>query len=122
MMFRILTLGIVLLSGCERFDSFHTATDQRGGDPARGRALMAQYGCVACHKIPGLRATDGRVGPPLAGMARRHYIAGRLPNTPENLARWILNPKSVDQQTIMPVTGVDRGQTLDIVAYLSILK
>ena len=62
------------------------------------------------------------VGPPLTGIANRVYLAGRLTNTPENLKRWILNPKEVDSQTAMPVTGVTEQDVKDISAYLYTLR
>ena len=59
-----------------------------------------------------------QVGPPLSGMARRTLIAGRLPNTPDNLVHWIMDPKSVHPRTAMPDMAVSEAQARDIVAYL----
>jgi cytochrome c2 len=60
-----------------------------GGDPKRALAPIAQYGCAACHAIPGARTPGGQVGPPLSGVAGRIYLAGTIVNTPENMIRWI---------------------------------
>jgi cytochrome c1 len=57
-------------------------------------SLIAKYGCGACHQIPGVEGADGLVGPPLTNIGSRVYIAGVLPNTPDNLAAWIQNPQS----------------------------
>jgi cytochrome c1 len=46
------------------------------------------------------------------------YIAGRLQNTPENLARWIKDPKGVDDKTAMPNLGLDDQDARDIAAFL----
>jgi cytochrome c2 len=76
------------------------------GDPKRGPVVALQYGCAGCHTIPGVRGPGGRVGPPLADIGARLYLGGRLTNTPDNLIRWIENPRAVDPQTAMPATGI----------------
>ncbi|HEX5513314.1 MAG TPA: c-type cytochrome [Gammaproteobacteria bacterium] len=89
-----------------------------GGNPQRGPELLIQYGCAGCHTIPGVRGATGQVGPPLEGIAGRVYIAGVLPNTPDNLRRWIENPPAINPKTAMPVTGAAGDNARDIVAYL----
>jgi len=98
------------------------AAEMTGGDPSRGPALMRKYGCQSCHTIPGVVGADGLVGPPLAGIASRSYIAGVLPNAPDNMLRWIRDPKAVDPLTAMPNTGVTASDARHIVAYLYTLK
>lgn len=93
-----------------------------GGDPARGHELLSQYGCVSCHTIPGVLDANATVGPPLTRIAMRSYLAGRIQNTPENMMQWIRNPKSVDEKTAMPMTGVTERDSRDIVAYLYTLR
>jgi cytochrome c1 len=46
------------------------------------------------------------------------YVAGVLANTPDNLVRWIRNPKDVNSQTAMPAMGVTDQDATDIAAYL----
>jgi cytochrome c1 len=94
------------------------AIAQTGGNPDRAPALMARYGCVNCHNVPGLDAPTGNVGPDLTGIARRAYIAGVIANTPDNLVRWIVNPPSIDPRTAMPVTGITPTEARDVAAYL----
>lgn len=89
-----------------------------GADAERGRAAIQQYGCVACHAVPGVRNPGGNVGPPLAGLARRGYIGGVLPNTPDELVRWLLDPPGVDPLTAMPNVGLNEADARDIAAYL----
>jgi cytochrome c len=89
-----------------------------GGDPARGHEAVRRYGCQSCHTIPGVRAAKAVVGPPLAGIGSRSYIAGVLPNTPDNLVRWIRNPPSIDDRTAMPFLGVTEADARDIATYL----
>jgi mono/diheme cytochrome c family protein len=92
------------------------------GDAARGRIAIHQYGCPTCHAIPGISAQSAPVGPPLEKMARRAYIAGVLPNTPENMVRWLRDPPAVDPRTAMPALGVDARDAVDMAAYLDTLR
>ncbi len=93
-----------------------------GGDPGRGQGALLGYGCESCHMIPGVSGTRATVGPPLAQFAERHYIAGELPNRPENLIRWIMDPQSVDPGTAMPNLGVSEAAARDIASYLYTLR
>jgi len=88
------------------------------GDPRRGEAAIARYGCGSCHVIPGVRRARGKVGPPLTDFAQRSYIAGNASNTPNNLAAWIRRPDSVEPGTVMPTLGVGEQEAQDISAYL----
>lgn len=88
------------------------------GDADRGRALLDAYGCGACHEIPGIRAASGLAGPPLDHWAERHFIAGALINTPDNLVRFIADPQAVEPGTVMPNLGVSPQEALDMAAYL----
>jgi cytochrome c1 len=94
------------------------AMSMTGGDIHRAQQAMATYGCAGCHRIPGVVGARGQVGPPLAGLGGRIYIAGSLRNTPENLIHWIINPIDIDPQTAMPVTGVSETEARDIAAFL----
>lgn len=88
------------------------------GDPERGRTALRQYGCISCHEIPGVVGPRIRVGPPLDGIAERQFIAGVLPNTPQNMVRWIRRPQEVDPLTAMPDMGVSERHARDMAAYL----
>jgi cytochrome c2 len=93
-----------------------------GGDPERGRLALRQFGCGTCHRIPGVAAARGDVGPSLAGVGSRVYLAGRLPNTPENLAHWIRAPQAIDPRTAMPDMQVGEAHARDMVAFLATLR
>jgi cytochrome c2 len=93
-----------------------------GGDAQRGHDVIAAYGCGACHTIPGVRGARGLVGPPLLWWSRRTFIAGELPNTPDNLMRWIRNPQQVEPHTAMPALGLSEQQARDAAAYLYTLR
>lgn len=98
------------------------AAAMTGGDPARGQEIIPRYGCEACHSIPGVAGAEGQVGPPLDNIGSRAVLAGRLPNTPENLMRWIRDPQSVQPGTSMPELGVSERDVRDIAAYLYTLR
>lgn len=89
-----------------------------GGDSERGRSLIAARHCGACHTIPRVTGAVGVVGPRLAGIARRTFIGGSMPNTPQNLARWVRNPHNIDPTTAMPAVGLDDAQALDVATFL----
>jgi len=89
------------------------------GDAARGEIALRQYACTACHIIPGVVGPAVYVGPPLTAIAKRKYIAGSLPNTPENMVRWLTSPQDVRPATAMPDLGVAVGDARDIAAYLA---
>jgi cytochrome c len=90
-----------------------------GGDSGgTGAALIRSYGCGTCHMVRGIDGADGEVGPPLTGLDKRRMIAGRLPNTPANLARWISQPQAVDPGNAMPDMGVPMAAARIIAAYL----
>ena len=87
-------------------------------DPQRGVALIREYGCGACHRVPGLRDAQGTVGPDLRDFAQQSYLAGVLPNRPGDLTRWLLNPPAHSPATAMPNLGLNRDEARDIAAYL----
>ena len=95
-----------------------------GGDPARGRAIISrgQYGCTACHAIPGIEFPRGIAGPPLAGMANRAFIAGELPNRPDILVDFLMNPPRLVPKTGMPDVRLSLDQARDIAAFLYTLE
>jgi mono/diheme cytochrome c family protein len=64
--------------------------------------LLRQYACHSCHRIEGVVGPRVDTAPPLIDWPRRAYIAGVLPNTEENLARWIMDPPAASPHTLMP--------------------
>jgi cytochrome c2 len=90
----------------------------KDADPERGRTAIETHGCGGCHSIPGINNATGRVGPRLEGIGEQIYLAGVLPNTPENMISWIMNPHKSSPQTAMPNLGITRAEAGDIAAYL----
>jgi len=112
----------LLLGACGESSVERNARQLTGGDPHRGLALARRYGCNACHVIPSLSGARGQVGPPLEGIASRVYLAGRLPNTPQNLMLWIRDPQGVSKGTAMPNMGVTEQDGRDLAAFLYTLR
>ncbi len=106
---------IAALSGC-------SGQTPEAASAERGALLLRQYGCGVCHSIPGVPDADGIVAAPLDEIGRRVYLAGILPNTPEQMVRWIMEPQAVDPLTAMPDLGVTEPQARDMAAYLAQLK
>ncbi|MCO6432455.1 MAG: cytochrome C [Deltaproteobacteria bacterium] len=89
-----------------------------GADPKMGRLAVKKHGCGGCHIIPGVNQASGRVGPSLEDFAAQIYVAGILPNTPENLVEWIANPQHIAPGSAMPDLEVSKDEARDIAAFL----
>ncbi len=106
------------LGACQRAGPSQIA----GADPARGKVLIGRIGCGSCHLIPGVDGANGLVGPSLAHMSRRTIIAGFLPNTSDNMVRWLRTPQSVLPGNAMPNMEIDDHDARDVAAYLYTLR
>jgi DMSO reductase family type II enzyme heme b subunit len=96
------------------------------GDASRGRALAAQRGCIACHRLPGAPETE--IGPGLTHAGGLHW--------PGYLRRSIVAPSafvvpakgfgSTDAQgraaSTMPRLELPAQEVEDLVAYLASLR
>jgi cytochrome c oxidase subunit 2 len=87
---------------------------------AAGQKLFMAKGCIGCHSVQAYQAPKGLIGPNLANLGQRTWIgAGTLPNTPDNLARWIREPQAVKEGVLMPNLGVNEAEARALVAFLS---
>ena len=119
LMLLLVIAGALGLAACGWFDEpGEPLIAVPGGDPAIGKDLIFEYGCHSCHSVPGVPSADAYVGPPLDAWAERRYIAGLLPNEPDNLVAWIVNPPRFEPNTAMPTLGVSEQEAADIAAYL----
>jgi cytochrome c2 len=89
-----------------------------GGDSKQGRRAIVGYGCSSCHVVSGVRKATGRVGPKLEEINQQIYIGGVLPNTPDNLILWILDPKRFSPETAMPDLDVPEQDARHIASHL----
>jgi cytochrome c1 len=112
---------VVLVAGCGALP-FARSQQVSSGEPAIGKRLLSDHGCVGCHVVPGIRAEPAYVGPPLDHWGRRSYIAGALTNNQENLVRWIVDPQAVEPGTAMPDLDVGQRDATNIAAYLLSLE
>lgn len=89
-----------------------------GGNAEQGRAALARYECGVCHVIPGVPDAVGKVGPALDNYSQRSYVAGKFPNEPEVLVRWIIDAPAMAPQTAMPAIAMSDRDARDMAAYL----
>jgi cytochrome c oxidase subunit 2 len=87
-----------------------------------GATLFAQRTCVNCHAVRGTNDA-ARIGPDLTHLASRPALAAeRLPNTPENLRRWIAEPDVIKPGSYMPNLHLRAADLDRLVAYLETLR
>ena len=115
-------LLLLAIAACSSRSETFSAREVPGGNARNGRNYMEAAGCGSCHMIPGVVNARGMVGPSLEHFAQRSFIAGEVPNTTDNLVKWIVNPPSIEPKTAMPVLGVTSTQARDIAAYLYQLR
>lgn len=118
----LLSSVLLLAVGCTGGKTERAVPPHVNGDAERGALVIREKGCGACHDIPGIRGANGVVGPPLANFSNRSFIGGHLPNSPENVIQWVMNPHAVDPKTAMPGLGLDLQQARDVTAYLYTLQ
>jgi cytochrome c oxidase subunit 2 len=88
----------------------------------RGALLFQNMACANCHRIAGTPA-ESHIGPDLTHLASRETIlSGMLPNTPENLQRWLKNPQKIKEGAHMPDFRLSPEQIKDLTTYLEALK
>jgi cytochrome c oxidase assembly factor CtaG/cytochrome c2 len=115
----IVAAAVFLLGGCDQKD---TALVNFSGDAKRGALLIDKYGCGNCHEIPDLGNAKGNVGPPLAHVGTRTYLAGFVRNSPENMTLWIEDPQRILPGNVMPSMEISHKDARDITAFLYTLK
>ncbi len=107
---------------------FRAWQESQLADPPRPATPVEQQGqvtfqshCAACHTIRGSDA-GGVLGPDLSHLQSRQTLAaGVLPNTPGNLAGWIVHPQSIKPGTRMPDQTLSGPQLAALMAYLQTL-
>ena len=89
---------------------------------SEGRRIFETTACINCHTISGTVA-NGRFGPDLTHLMSRDTIAsGVVPNTPEELRRWVGNPDTIKPGSKMPSMQLSEHELDAITAYLSTLR
>jgi len=92
------------------------------GEEARRDQDAFMASCAACHAVRGT-AAGGILGPDLTHlMSRRTIAAGLLPNTPGNLAAWVVDSQALKPGSRMPTLALSGPQLSAIVRYLQTLQ
>jgi cytochrome c oxidase subunit II len=109
----------------EQFAAWVKQEQQPGAQDATvamGRQEFETQACMNCHAIAGTSA-HGQFGPDLTHLASRKTIAsGAAENTTENLDRWITDPDTIKQGSLMPSMHLTPEQVREITAYLNTLQ
>ncbi len=114
--------GVALLNSCTGGRAIQAYATATGGDAHRGKAVIVQFRCGACHVIPHIEGARGQVGPPLTQFGLRTFVGGEVANTPPNLVKWLMSPPSIEPGTAMPNLGLTEQQARDAAAYLYTLR
>ena len=89
--------------------------------PGNRRKVYESLACVNCHTVRGT-SSRGVFGPDLTHLVSRSTIAaGMLPNTEQNLKRWIQDPQQMKPGCLMPAMQLTGPQVNQVVAYLRTL-
>jgi cytochrome c oxidase subunit 2 len=87
-----------------------------------GKAAFLSQSCVNCHRVRGTSAR-GTYAPDLTHlMARQTLAGGMIPNTADNLRRWLNDPQKVKPGCLMPAFGLTERQKDEMIRYLLTLR
>jgi cytochrome c oxidase subunit II len=87
-----------------------------------GKASFLAQTCVNCHRVRGTPAR-GTYAPDLTHlMSRRTLASGMVPNSTEELRRWIDDPQQIKPGCLMPAFGLSVTERDRIVGYLMTLR
>ncbi len=93
-------------------------------DPAAadGKAAFLAQTCVNCHRVRGTPA-QGTYAPDLTHlMGRQSLASGMIPNTADELGRWVDDPQQVKPGCLMPAFGLTGTDRDGILRYLRTLR
>jgi cytochrome c oxidase subunit 2 len=93
-------------------------------DPAvaDGKQAFLAQSCVNCHRVRGTSAR-GTYAPDLTHlMGRSTLAAGMVPNTADELRRWVDDPQQVKPGCLMPAFGLSGTDRDRILGYLMTLR
>lgn len=88
----------------------------------RGEDVFFRESCHTCHAIENTNAL-ARIGPDLTHIGSRLTLgAGRIENTDEHLAGWLLDPQKLKPGNLMPATPLPPDDLAALVGYLRSLQ
>tara|TARA_R110002110_G_scaffold21107_2_gene84219 strand:+ start:225 stop:584 length:360 start_codon:yes stop_codon:yes gene_type:complete len=113
----LLLVFFLLLLGLIVFIAHKDSSKSAGVDiPETGASLYVAKGCAACH-----RKNSSNICPSLVNFAEKSLIAGKVPNTPENLRKWLKNPSSIKKGSAMPNLGLSDEEIELLIEYIQTL-
>jgi cytochrome c2 len=84
--------------------------------PKTGASLFVAKNCSACH-----RKNSSNICPSLVNFAQKPLIAGKVPNTRDNLRKWLKKPSSIKKGTRMPNLGLADEEIELLIEYIQTL-
>jgi cytochrome c oxidase subunit 2 len=114
---------LVIADPLRQFEAWWDAQLHSPAQTVSSSAVMAfNTKCGSCHAVRGTDAA-GILGPDLSHFAERRTIAaGLLPNTAENLARWVSDPQALKPGSLMQRPEVSQQELAAIDGYLRSLQ
>jgi len=118
---------LVIADSPDRYAAWYAAQLETPPPPVdplaqRGRQVVESAPCALCHTVQGSQASAS-LGPDLTHLgSRRTLAAATLPNTPENLGRWIVDPQTIKPGNPMPANRLSAEDLRAAVAYLESLR
>jgi cytochrome c oxidase subunit 2 len=114
-------LRVVVESSAD-FDRWAAVQRQRAERSHPGEATFMSLSCINCHAVSGTKAL-GTFGPDLSHLMSRQTLgAGVIPNTAENLRKWIREPQTMKPGSLMPNMQLSDRELDQVHAYLASLK
>ncbi|MCY4643958.1 MAG: c-type cytochrome [Bacteriovoracales bacterium] len=89
----------------------------KGGNVAKGKELISSVGCISCHQVEGIEASQK------VGAKKAPYLTGTGSKVdPHWLVSWVQRPSHYAPETIMPSFRLTSREAQDVTAYLLSLK
>ena len=113
----LLLVFFLLLLGLIVFVAHKDSPKSAGVDiPKTGASLFVTKSCSGCH-----RAISSTTCPSLVNFAQKSLIAGKVPNTRDNLRKWLKKPSSIKKGSRMPNLGLTDEEIELLIEYIYIL-
>jgi len=112
----------VVVESTADFDRWISAQQLRSANGHSSDTTFMSLSCINCHAVSGTKAA-GTFGPDLSHLMSRGTLgAGAIPNTTENLRKWIREPQTMKPGSLMPNMQLSDRELEQVLAYLSSLK